>query len=259
MQNARQRSSSSRPSVRVMHISSEISRITSQLDQRFQQYHREREVNLALVERANRLSRRLQILREKMKSVLDTDKHSLTTPTLTQLTAMMEAEPEDAPPEFICPISQCVMVDPVRTVDGQCYDRASILVWFNNFSDGQRMPTSPLTNLQLSSLELTPDVELREKIRTFLIHSCESANVEQSGEGLTLPVRETGTNAETRSASATGGPIWSSSVVPMNEPNSRILNMIRVDSTIPLPPLPKRPLPKALHSRSSLLKASKRN
>lgn len=79
----------------------------------------------------------------------------------------LEEDPSDAPRDFVCPISQCVMVDPVRTCDGHSYDRSSIAEWFQTFDD-HRMPTSPMTNLPLASLELTPDDVLREQILAYL-------------------------------------------------------------------------------------------
>ena len=40
--------------------------------------------------------------------------------------------PEDHCPHshYICPISMCIMIDPVRCRDGMCYDRTSILEWW---------------------------------------------------------------------------------------------------------------------------------
>jgi hypothetical protein len=48
------------------------------------------------------------------------------------------------PHELRCPISWLVMEDPVRTVDGQLYDRPSIEEWFK-----KGKTTSPMTNVIL--------------------------------------------------------------------------------------------------------------
>jgi len=69
-----------------------------------------------------------------------------------------EAEP---PAEFVDPISLEVMEDPVKTVDGQVYDRTQIETWL------KVKLISPLTNLPLQSAELTPDTELRNKIKKW--------------------------------------------------------------------------------------------
>lgn len=72
------------------------------------------------------------------------------------------AEPLPVPDSFKCPITQEAMRDPVTTVDGQSYERASIAAWFQQ---GRR--TSPLTNNPLGSLALTENVALRGAIAEF--------------------------------------------------------------------------------------------
>lgn len=53
------------------------------------------------------------------------------------------------------------MQDPVLTVDNHTYERAAILQWFT------RRVASPLTGLQLPSLDLRPNELLRLQIETF--------------------------------------------------------------------------------------------
>ncbi len=72
----------------------------------------------------------------------------------------------EIPHEFYCSISQDIMKDPVKTIDGFTYDRVSIQKWFENSSK------SPLTGLNLSSKILTPNVELKNQIEEF----CDSVN-----------------------------------------------------------------------------------
>lgn len=40
-----------------------------------------------------------------------------------------------APPEFFCPISNELMRDPVTTTDGHCYERQSLIKWFEEHKD----------------------------------------------------------------------------------------------------------------------------
>ena len=53
------------------------------------------------------------------------------------------------------------MNDPVKTVDGQTYDRFAILKWF------ERHSTSPLTGLVLPSKQLVQNYELKEQILQY--------------------------------------------------------------------------------------------
>ena len=65
------------------------------------------------------------------------------------------------PDEFYCSISQEIMRDPVKTIDGFTYERNSIQTWFNISNK------SPLTGLYLTSTELVPNDELKEQIIKF--------------------------------------------------------------------------------------------
>lgn len=64
---------------------------------------------------------------------------------------------------FHCPITQDIMRDPVLTVDGCCYDRESILEWFERGNT-----TSPSTNLQLPSTDVIPCEALGATIQEYL-------------------------------------------------------------------------------------------
>jgi len=79
---------------------------------------------------------------------------------ISQLVASL---PEGTTPHhFFCAITQDIMQDPVKTVDGHTYDRPAILKWF------EHAQTSPLTGLSLSSMALEPNVELRKQIEDFV-------------------------------------------------------------------------------------------
>ena len=47
---------------------------------------------------------------------------------------------QEVPPEFLCPITYCVMIDPVVCADGHSYERSAIERWLDTKS------TSPMTN-----------------------------------------------------------------------------------------------------------------
>ena len=61
----------------------------------------------------------------------------------------------------VCPITQDIITDPVKTIDGHIYERNAIDRWFNYNS------TSPLTGLQLNSLNLEPYNNLKNRILNF--------------------------------------------------------------------------------------------
>ena len=79
------------------------------------------------------------------------------------LNSELETAALPIPNSFLCPISQEVMEDPVRTVDAHVFERAQIAEWFRR---GHR--TNPLTNEQLHSLVLTPDRPLRAAIEEYM-------------------------------------------------------------------------------------------
>ena len=66
------------------------------------------------------------------------------------------------PPQFFCPISQELMVDPVSTVDGHVYDRINIQRWFNTGKS-----TSPVTGQPLAATILVPNHPLRQMIEAY--------------------------------------------------------------------------------------------
>lgn len=75
-----------------------------------------------------------------------------------------EPEPEfniEVPFEFLCPITNKIMKDPVTAADGHNYERKAIRRWF------RRKRTSPLTNVELSDLTVRANDALRNRIETF--------------------------------------------------------------------------------------------
>ena len=66
------------------------------------------------------------------------------------------------PNEFYCPITFCLMQDPVIATDGYTYEREAIEQWLVNHN------TSPKTNLPLTSKNLIVNYALRNAIRDML-------------------------------------------------------------------------------------------
>lgn len=69
------------------------------------------------------------------------------------------------PAEFICPISQNIMRDPVLVADGYSYERSEIERWLSNHD------TSPMTNLPLTNKNLIPNYSLKSLIDNFTSHN----------------------------------------------------------------------------------------
>lgn len=66
------------------------------------------------------------------------------------------------PPHFVCPIFQEVMKDPYTAADGYTYEADAIKGWLNS---GHK--TSPMTNLELAYLDLTPNYALYYAIQEW--------------------------------------------------------------------------------------------
>merc|ERR1711964_844216 len=60
--------------------------------------------------------------------------------------------------EFLCPITQELMKDPVVAADGNSYERTAIEEWFKSSE------TSPMTNNKLPHKNLVPNTTLRKLI-----------------------------------------------------------------------------------------------
>ncbi|KAG0725098.1 WD repeat, SAM and U-box domain-containing protein 1 [Chionoecetes opilio] len=73
----------------------------------------------------------------------------------------MKKEASNEPPsEFLCPITQEMICDPVLCADGFTYERVAMEAWL---ASGKR--TSPMTNEKLAHLVLTPNRTLRTLIQ----------------------------------------------------------------------------------------------
>ena len=63
------------------------------------------------------------------------------------------------PDEYICPITQVVMIDPVLGSDGRSYERSAITEWLRTHN------TSPLTREVMTAETLKPNYALRSLIQ----------------------------------------------------------------------------------------------
>jgi len=68
-----------------------------------------------------------------------------------------------------CPISYCLMQDPVTTCNGHTYDRKSIMAHIRKCHSTNRSPTEPLTNVEMGNLVLTPNKKLATEIRAAVL------------------------------------------------------------------------------------------
>ncbi|XP_078155702.1 U-box domain-containing protein 33-like isoform X2 [Carex rostrata] len=76
-----------------------------------------------------------------------------------------QLDDKGTPSYFMCPIFQEVMKDPHIAADGYTYEAEAIKGWLDGGHD-----TSPMTNLPLLHLELTPNHALRSAIQEWLLH-----------------------------------------------------------------------------------------
>ena len=117
-----------------------------------------------------RCVRRVIITVQELKEMLNRRATFHVDPTiLTNIT-----DPDTIPHEFYCCISQNIMTDPVKTIDGFTYDRSSIERWFSDHD------TSPLTGLRLASTALEPNIILREQIEKYTCEKVALLNISNS-------------------------------------------------------------------------------
>ncbi|KAL7590141.1 hypothetical protein Lser_V15G38393 [Lactuca serriola] len=80
-----------------------------------------------------------------------------------ELEQLSVIEDRRIPPFFLCPILKEIMYDPQLAADGFTYEGEALYGWFKNGRE-----TSPMTNLKLSHLDLTPNHSLRVAIQDWL-------------------------------------------------------------------------------------------
>ncbi|KAM8788541.1 WD repeat, SAM and U-box domain-containing protein 1 [Rhynchonycteris naso] len=82
---------------------------------------------------------------------------------IEELRAKVKTHSSEIPDEFICPITRELMQDPVIASDGYSYEKEAIENWIS-----KKKRTSPMTNLVLPSLVLTPNRTLKMAINRWL-------------------------------------------------------------------------------------------
>ncbi|XP_061358624.1 U-box domain-containing protein 33-like isoform X2 [Gastrolobium bilobum] len=94
------------------------------------------------------------------------DRPELTPTLVRELEQLHVSEERPVPSFFLCPILQEIMHDPQVAADGFTYEGDAIREWLENGHN-----TSPMTNLKLSHLLLTPNHALRLAIQDWLCKS----------------------------------------------------------------------------------------
>ncbi|XP_055966297.1 WD repeat, SAM and U-box domain-containing protein 1 isoform X3 [Sorex fumeus] len=82
---------------------------------------------------------------------------------IEELRSKMKSLSSEIPDEFICPITRELMKDPVIAADGYSYEKEAMENWIK-----KKKRTSPMTNLVLPSLVLTPNRTLKMAINRWL-------------------------------------------------------------------------------------------
>ncbi|GBG69884.1 hypothetical protein CBR_g4711 [Chara braunii] len=152
--------------------------------------------------------------------------------------------PEEAPNEYLCPITRELMSDPVIVATGQTYERGPIRRWINS---GHR--TCPVTGQQLANVDLLPNYALRHVIhrwaqrRRIVLPPPEAASAPSRVSGM-LYVASSGQSSTSRASTSTAnvsfpGPSTGASVshsigVNFNHPSlSQVLNVPGVSTRSP--------------------------
>ncbi|MCL7048813.1 hypothetical protein MKW94_013074 [Papaver nudicaule] len=94
------------------------------------------------------------------------DRPELTPALVRELERLPLAEDRPIPSFFLCPIRQEIMHDPHVAADGFTYEGEAMRGWLKNGRD-----TSPMTNLKLRHLHLTPNHALQLAIRDWMCQS----------------------------------------------------------------------------------------
>ncbi|XP_044790902.2 WD repeat, SAM and U-box domain-containing protein 1 isoform X7 [Bubalus bubalis] len=82
---------------------------------------------------------------------------------IEELRTKVKTLSSEIPDEFICPITRELMKDPVIASDGYSYEKEAMENWIS-----KKKRTSPMTNLVLSSVILTPNRTLKMAIDRWL-------------------------------------------------------------------------------------------
>ncbi|XP_062354305.1 WD repeat, SAM and U-box domain-containing protein 1 isoform X3 [Cinclus cinclus] len=105
----------------------------------------------------------LNLTKESLANELKIESLGLRSKVLQKIEELrMTTIPAAVPDEFLCPITRELMKDPVIATDGYSYEREAMENWISN------RRSSPMTNLPLHSLMLTPNRTLKMAISRWL-------------------------------------------------------------------------------------------
>ncbi|GLU02360.1 hypothetical protein SLE2022_196140 [Rubroshorea leprosula] len=112
------------------------------------------------------VARRLADLGLQCCELYSRDRPDLKPSVVRELEQLHISEERPVPSFFVCPILQEIMHDPQVAADGFTYEGEALRGWFENGRE-----TSPMTNLKLPHLNLTPNHALRFAIQDWLCRS----------------------------------------------------------------------------------------
>ena len=120
---------------------------------------------------------KIRKLVKKVKQILGIEEVPISAPDPHFQAAInsLDEDNDDLAP-FKCPISQDIMVDPVITPYGHCYDRRNIEDWLD------REETDPLTRRPLTISQLQPCIPLRHALERFARLNRRLADLEVEGQ-----------------------------------------------------------------------------
>ncbi|XP_021253304.1 WD repeat, SAM and U-box domain-containing protein 1 isoform X3 [Numida meleagris] len=106
----------------------------------------------------------LNLTRESLTNELKIESLGLRSKILQKIEELrMKTVSVAVPDEFLCPITRELMKDPVIAADGYSYEKEAMENWISN-----ERRSSPMTNLPLHSLVLTPNRTLKMAISRWL-------------------------------------------------------------------------------------------
>ncbi|XP_057480788.1 U-box domain-containing protein 33-like [Actinidia eriantha] len=114
----------------------------------------------------NFVAKQLMDLGLKCCELNSRDRPELTPSLVRELEQLYTLEERPAPAFFLCPILQEIMHDPQVAADGFTYEGDALCTWLENGSE-----TSPMTNLKLDHLHLTPNHALKHAIQDWFLKS----------------------------------------------------------------------------------------
>ncbi|OMO91246.1 hypothetical protein COLO4_18504 [Corchorus olitorius] len=109
------------------------------------------------------VARRLTDLGLQCCELYGRDRPDLKPSVVRELGQLHLSDERTVPSFFLCPILQEIMHDPQVAADGFTYEGEALCGWLENGRE-----TSPMTNLTLSHLHLTPNHALRQAIQDWL-------------------------------------------------------------------------------------------